>query len=101
MAEAKESSAASAQEEQVSPPAEYYADSFKMDLTIYGAVLKFGLLSGPGKGEQTVAVVRVSPQMMHVIARLLANASNKYDADMGPISLPDTLYAELGLKKDI
>jgi hypothetical protein len=82
-------------------PIEIYADSVQMEMTVYGAVLKFGLLTGPGKEPTPTATVRVSPQMLHIMARLLANASNSYDKDVGVINIPDTLYAELGLKKEI
>ena len=80
---------------------ELYADSVQVEMGVYGAVLRFGLINGPGKDPSPVASVRVSPQMLHILARILIKTSNSYDTDMGAISLPDTLYAELGLKKDL
>jgi hypothetical protein len=82
-------------------PIEIYADSIQMEMNVYGAVLKFGLLGGPDKDPAPTATVRVSPQMLHVMARMLANASNQYDKDVGIVNIPDTLYAELGLKREL
>ena len=83
------------------PLVETYADSVQMEMSVYGAVLKFGLLGGPGKDAVPTAVVRISPQMLHVLARLLANASDQYDKEVGKITIPDAVYEELGLRKDL
>lgn len=87
--------------EQASPP-EFYADATQITSTLYGFALHFGLTNNSmGQENRTVATVRMSPQHTKVLCQLMKKQLRSYEETAGVIALPDALYEELGIEKEI
>lgn len=78
-----------------------YANQVGFSFSPYDVVLDFGLSPGDPKGiRKPVVRVRMSPQHALVMAKLLVKNLAMYQAQIGPILLPEGLYKELGISKD-
>ena len=78
-----------------------YANQVGFSFSVYDVVLDFGLQPTEPKGpRKSVVRVRMSPQHALVMTKLLVKNLNMYQAQMGPILLPEGLYKELGISKD-
>ena len=77
----------------------FYSDSFHVFSSLYSAVLFFG--EQLEEREPILrARIKVSPQMMKAIAVLSAKHVREYEEAVGPISLPDQVFAAWELNPD-
>ena len=77
----------------------FYSDSFHIFSSLYSAVLFFG--EQLEEREPILrARIKVSPQMMKAIAVLSAKHVREYEAAVGPITLPDQVFAAWELNPD-
>ena len=79
----------------------FYADSMHIFSSLYSAVLFFG--EQLEEREPILrARIKVSPQMLKAISLLTAKHVKEYEEAVGPIALPDQVYAawELQPKPD-
>ena len=73
-------------------PITFYSDSFHIFSSLYSAVLFFG--EQVEEREPILrARIKVSPQMMKAIAVLSAKHVREYEEAVGPITLPEQVYA--------
>ena len=73
-------------------PITFYSDSFHIFSSLYSAVLFFG--EQVEEREPILrARIKVSPQMMKAIAVLAAKHVREYEEAVGPITLPEQVYA--------
>ena len=73
-------------------PITFYSDSFHIFSSLYSAVLFFG--EQVEEREPILrARIKVSPQMMKAIAVLSAKHVREYEEAVGPIPLPEQVYA--------
>ena len=73
-------------------PITFYSDSMHIFSSLYSAVLFFG--EQMEEREPLLrARIKVSPQMLKAIALLTAKHVKEYEDAVGPISLPDQVYA--------
>jgi hypothetical protein len=82
-------------------PPEFYADATKVSTSPYGFRLEFGLMTdspGDAKGQ---AVVRMSPQHALILYQIMKNTLRSYIEVSGPISLPDEIFTELEIEKEV
>ena len=87
-------SASAAPAEAPSPldPITFYSDSFHIFSSLYSAVLFFG--EQVEEREPILrARIKVSPQMMKAIAVLASKHVREYEQAVGPITLPEQVYA--------
>jgi hypothetical protein len=82
------------------PPPEYYSDSVRMAMSPYGLALEFGVQASVGDAR-TQAVVRMSPQHAFVFCQILRKNLRAYQEQVGPISLPEEIFAELQIDKEL
>ena len=93
--------AAAAPAEAPSPldPITFYSDSFHIFSSLYSAVLFFG--EQVEEREPILrARIKVSPQMMKAIAVLAAKHVREYEQAVGPITLPEQVYAAWEIDPD-
>ena len=77
----------------------FYSDSFHIFSSLYSAVLFFG--EQLEEREPILrARIKVSPQMMKAIAVLSAKHVREYEEAVGPITLPDQVFAAWELNPD-
>ena len=77
----------------------FYSDSFHVFSSLYSAVLFFG--EQLEEREPILrARIKVSPQMMKAIAVLAAKHVREYEEAVGPITLPDQVFAAWELNPD-
>ena len=80
-------------------PITFYSDSFHIFSSLYSAVLFFG--EQVEEREPILrARIKVSPQMMKAIAVLSAKHVKEYEEAVGPITLPDQVYAAWEIEAD-
>lgn len=80
-------------------PITFYSDSFHIFSSLYSAVLFFG--EQVEEREPILrARIKVSPQMMKAIAVLAAKHVRDYEEAVGPISLPEQVYAAWEIDPD-
>ncbi len=80
-------------------PITFYSDSFHIFSSLYSAVLFFG--EQVEEREPILrARIKVSPQMMKAIAVLSAKHVREYEEAVGPIPLPDQVFAAWELNPD-
>ena len=80
-------------------PITFYSDSFHIFSSLYSAVLFFG--EQVEEREPILrARIKVSPQMMKAIAVLAAKHVREYEEAVGPITLPDQVFAAWELNPD-
>ncbi len=83
---------AGAQEDSSSNPITFYSDSMHIYSSLYSAVLFFG-----EQMEEREPILRtrikVSPQMLKAISLLTAKHVREYENAVGPITLPEQIYA--------
>ena len=80
-------------------PITFYSDSFHIFSSLYSAVLFFG--EQVEEREPILrARIKVSPQMMKAIAVLAAKHVREYEEAVGPITLPEQVYAAWELAPD-
>ncbi|MXZ90883.1 MAG: hypothetical protein F4W95_10810 [Chloroflexi bacterium] len=80
-------------------PITFYSDSFHIFSSLYSAVLFFG--EQVEEREPILrARVKVSPQMMKAIAVLATKHVREYEEAVGPITLPDQVFAAWELNPD-
>ena len=80
-------------------PITFYSDSFHIFSSLYSAVLFFG--EQVEEREPILrARIKVSPQMMKAIAVLSAKHVREYEEAVGPITLPDQVYAAWEIDAD-
>ncbi|HCL25775.1 MAG TPA: hypothetical protein DHW65_05450 [Dehalococcoidia bacterium] len=73
-------------------PITFYSDSMHIFSNLYSAVLFFG--EQMEEREPILrARIKVSPQMLKAIALLTAKHVKEYEDAVGPITLPDQVYA--------
>ena len=73
-------------------PITFYSDSFHIFSSLYSAVLFFG--EQLEEREPILrARIKVSPQMLKAIALLASKHVQEYEAAVGPITLPEQVYA--------
>ena len=73
-------------------PITFYSDSMHIFSSLYSAVLFFG--EQMEEREPILrARIKVSPQMLKAIALLTAKHVKEYEDAVGPITLPDQVYA--------
>lgn len=82
-------------------PPEYYADGVKMGFSPYGFTFEFGLQTNSPGDLRTQAIIRMSPQHALVYYQFLKRQLKQYEAQFGKVVLPDSLFSELELEKDI
>ena len=77
----------------------FYSDSFHVFSSLYSAVLFFG--EQLEEREPILrARIKVSPQMMKAIAVLATKHVREYEEAVGPIMLPDQVFAAWELNPD-
>ena len=77
----------------------FYSDSFHVFSSLYSAVLFFG--EQLEEREPILrARIKVSPQMMKAIAVLATKHVREYEEAVGPITLPDQVFAAWELNPD-
>jgi len=80
-------------------PITFYADSLHIFSSLYSAVLFFG-----EQMEEREPILRtrikVSPQMLKAISILTSKHVREYEEAVGPISLPDQVYAAWELESE-
>ncbi|MCE2501374.1 MAG: hypothetical protein J4G13_11010 [Dehalococcoidia bacterium] len=80
-------------------PITFYSDSFHIFSSLYSAVLFFG--EQVEEREPILrARIKVSPQMMKAIAVLAAKHVREYEEAVGPIPLPEQVYAAWEIDPD-
>jgi hypothetical protein len=80
-------------------PITFYSDSFHIFSSLYSAVLFFG--EQVEEREPILrARIKVSPQMMKAIAVLSAKHVREYEEAVGPIALPEQVYAAWEIDTD-
>ena len=80
-------------------PITFYSDSFHIFSSLYSAVLFFG--EQVEEREPILrARIKVSPQMMKAIAVLAAKHVREYEEAVGPIALPEQVYAAWEIDPD-
>ena len=73
-------------------PITFYSDSMHIFSSLYSAVLFFGEQM-EDREPILRARIKVSPQMLKAIALLTTKHVKEYEDAVGPISLPDQVYA--------
>jgi hypothetical protein len=73
-------------------PITFYADSLHIFSSLYSAVLFFGELMEE-REPILRARIKVSPQMLKAIALLTSKHVREYEEAVGPIQLPEQVYA--------
>ena len=80
-------------------PITFYSDSFHIFSSLYSAVLFFG--EQVEEREPILrARIKVSPQMMKAIAVLATKHVREYEEAVGPIPLPEQVFAAWELNPD-
>ena len=80
-------------------PITFYSDSFHIFSSLYSAVLFFG--EQVEEREPILrARIKVSPQLLKAIAVLASKHVREYEAAVGPITLPEQVYAAWELAAD-
>ena len=80
-------------------PITFYADSMHIFSSLYSAVLFFG--EQMEEREPILrARIKVSPQMLKAIALLTAKHVREYEDAVGPITLPEQVYAAWELETE-
>ncbi len=80
-------------------PITFYSDSFHIFSSLYSTVLFFG--EQVEEREPILrARIKVSPQMMKAIAVLSAKHVREYEEAVGPIPLPEQVYAAWEIETD-
>ena len=80
-------------------PITFYSDSFHIFSSLYSAVLFFG--EQVEEREPILrARIKVSPQLLKAIAVLASKHVREYEAAVGPITLPEQVYAAWELAGD-
>lgn len=82
-------------------PPEFYADGVKLTFSPYGFTFEFGLQTNSPGDLRTQAIVRMSPQHALVYYQFLKRQLKEYETQFGKIMLPDALFAEFNLEKEI
>ena len=88
-------------EEHSGDPITFYCDSMHIYSSLYSAVLFFG--EQMEEREPILrARIKVSPQMLKAIALLASKHVKEYEEAVGPITLPEQVYAawELGEEEE-
>jgi len=88
---------------ELSGPVEVYSDSLRMGVSPYGLMFEFGLQATTGDpgDTKTQAIVRMSPQHAFVMCQILRNNLREYQNQVGKITLPAALLAELGIEEEL
>ena len=80
-------------------PITFYSDSMHIFSSLYSAVLFFG--EQMEEREPILrARIKVSPQMLKAIALLSAKHVREYEEAVGPITLPEQVYAAWELEPE-
>lgn len=74
-------------------PYETYANTVRVEATVYDFALRFGVLSQGQEAEHVV--VRMSPQHAKSVLILLQRFMSRYEADIGPVQLPEKMIAAM------
>ena len=77
---------------------EFYVDAVNVETQLYGSKLLLGDLR-PDQPSLVKVIVKMSPQMAKVVSLILSKHIRKYEADIGPITLPNELLHSLGLEE--
>ena len=86
------------------PVPDLYTDSVGFEANVYGFTIHFGQVVAPPPGfegkmpSRLVARVHMSPQHAKIMAQLFSRHVAEYERQVGEISLPAQLLAELGLR---
>ena len=79
-------------------PITFYCDSMHIFSSLYSSVLFFG--EQMEEREPILrARIKVSPQMLKAIALLASKHGKEYEEAVGPITLPDQVYAAWELEE--
>jgi hypothetical protein len=79
---------------------EFYIDSINVGSQLYGSTMWLGTLR-EGQPPLVKVVVKISPPMVKVMSLILSKHIRNYEKDIGPITIPKTLYHSLGLEEYI
>jgi len=85
---------------------EYYTDSVRIAVNLYSFVLELGVQGIPDTQmsekplAKRLARVRMSPQHALVLSKLLQKHLRDYQANIGPIPIPDSIYRDLNIPKE-
>ena len=77
---------------------EFYVDAVNVETQLYGSKLLLGDLRS-GQPSLVRVVIKMSPQMAKVVSLILSKHIRNYEADIGPITLPNELLHNLGLEE--
>jgi Protein of unknown function (DUF3467) len=80
---------------------EFYADAVRINLTPYGVRLDYGLTTDSPNDSRAVATVRMSPQHAVVMYQMLKKSLRLFEEQVGKINLPDALYTELDIEREV
>lgn len=80
---------------------DFYSDSVQVLTSLYGMAFDFGLRDMSGDGVKPQAVVRMSPQHAYVFCQVLRKHLKGYEKDIGPIALPDDVFSNLDIDKEL
>jgi hypothetical protein len=84
-----------------SAPPDLYADALEIGAGAYGLVFRFGLATQSPGDQKLVATIRMSPQHALVMYQILKRNLREYEKQVGKINLPDELFDEMGLEREI
>jgi len=79
---------------------EYYIDSINVGTQLYGCTMWLGAMRAEDR-PLVQAIIKMSPPMTKVMSLILSKHVRNYEQDIGPISIPKTLYHSLGLEEYI
>lgn len=77
---------------------EFYVDAVNVETQLYGSKLLLGDLRS-GQPSLIRVIIKMSPQMAKVVSLILSKHIRNYEADIGPITLPNRLLHSLGLEE--
>ena len=80
---------------------EFYVNQVNMTFSVYDVTFSFGTMPLPANaqdGSDEAVVIRMSPQHAKVFSRLLHKNLEKYEKDIGNISISGKLLKELGIE---
>ena len=79
---------------------EVYVDSLNVGTQLYGCTMWLGTLRA-GQPPLVKVILKMSPPMVKVMSLILSKHIQNYEKDIGPITIPKTLYHSLGLEEYI
>ena len=78
-----------------------YTDAVRIGSGVYGFSFQFGLATESPGEQRPVVTVRMSPQHAVVFYQILKKHLRQYEDRVGKIALPDGLFEELEIEREI